>query len=258
MMDSTHPLSVELIDPNEVFEDGVAEQLGHYVYVLIHPDTKLPIYVGKGKHGRVFQHRKAARLPRIKRLLEQGRQPEHLILRHGLKSQEEALAIEAAVIDAYRLAGIEVDNSIRGHGVFTGSATVKEINHRFGPKEDVLFDKPTALYRFNRFDPNWSDDEVFKKIRCCWPAGERARKDLQYACAVSDYVVVAVYRIDPSSWEEQPGKRVLWQFDRLPIAQDDAARAWLRAHVKRLFINEEGRNKARVRMLYVGFPGGRQ
>jgi hypothetical protein len=262
------PHGPSLLNITDTFDDGVADQLKWYVYVLADPFSGTPLYVGKGTGGRVFSHGRevlkrqheelvpGSKLAQIRSIFDRGRAPDQWILRHGIETEEEALGYEAAVIDAYRLAGVQVANIIRGQGRLKGRATVKELNHRYGPTRDVVFDRPSVLYRINPFDPNWADDQLFERIRCCWPAAKWRRQKLQYAAAVSDYVIRAVYRIDPDSWKEQkPG---YWKFGRLPMSDDDTARGWVRGSVRRLFVNEHQRNKSRVRMLYVGFEGGRR
>ena len=89
---------------------GVAEKLGHYVYLYIHPDTGEPFYVGKGKGERVLAHltdtRDSEKTRRIAELRETGRQPKLEILAHGLANEETAFRVEAAVIDALGLHGL--------------------------------------------------------------------------------------------------------------------------------------------------------
>jgi hypothetical protein len=255
--------------PQERFADGVSHRLGWYVYVLVDPRSGLPFYVGKGKGERVFHHVAAAgrldaetiveglKLRRICEIVESGGVVQHRILRHGFANSEEAFGYEAAVIDAYRLAGIEVANSVRGHGTERGFATVAELNASFGPIHDVTFDAPTALYRISPYNHNWSDDERYDRVRRAWPASEEARERLQVAAVVSDYVIQAVYLIDPSGWRptELPKK---WEWSRLQMPDDHPAQRLVRGSVRHLFENEKGKNKALVRMLYQGLKESRK
>jgi len=255
------------MNQHEHFEDGVPDQLKWYVYVLLDPSTGVPFYVGKGRNRRVFAHLDEAlradppeqlespetKIGRIRSILKSGASPRHCILRHGCDSEKEAYAYEGLAIDAYRLAGIDVANEVRGHKSELGHATIAEINAKYGctrkvDKED--FEVPAVLYRLNPYDHNWSDAEVFERIKCCWPAAKWRRDKIQVACAVSDHVIRAVFRIDPNGWREK--KAGSWSFERASLNPDDPALGWIRGNVRHLFENEKGRNKARVRMLYVG------
>lgn len=257
------------MNPHEHFLDGVSGQLKWYVYVLLDPSSGAPLYVGKGCGPRVFAHlyealrsnaleqnanaNEKAKVARIRSILESGSSPRHYILRHGFKSQDEAYAYEAITIDAYRLAGIEVANQVRGHNVELGSATIARINAKYGCTHTMDkgdFELPAVLYRLNPYDHNWTDAEIFDRIKCCWPAARWRRDKIQVACAVSDHVIRAVFRVDPHGWRE--ASTGYWSFERLPIEAGHPALTWVRGNVRQLFQNDKGRNKARVRVLYVG------
>ena len=83
---------------------GVAEHLGHYVYLYLDPRTGEPFYVGKGAGERVLAHfgdvRESEKTRLIAELRAAGISPQLEILAHGLKDEETALRVEAAVIDA--------------------------------------------------------------------------------------------------------------------------------------------------------------
>ena len=82
---------------------GVAERLGYYVYLYVDPSTSRPFYVGKGQGSRVLAHLSATGESRkvqvLEKLRREGKQPRINILAHGLRDEETALRIEAAVID---------------------------------------------------------------------------------------------------------------------------------------------------------------
>ena len=95
------------------FDKAVEEKLGHYVYYLKdpRPSGRGVFYIGKagGKDGnsRVYQHKSDAsnskeqteKLNIIRKIESSGNDVEHFILRHGLKDENTALEIEAALID---------------------------------------------------------------------------------------------------------------------------------------------------------------
>jgi len=95
------------------FPTDVAEKLGYYVYRLIDSRNGETFYVGKGQGDRVFQHANGAlklasdedaldtKMQRIREIRCAGLEVGHVIHRHGIKDEETAFQIEAAVIDAY-------------------------------------------------------------------------------------------------------------------------------------------------------------
>lgn len=97
----------------------VAEQLGHYVYVLVDPRDSTPFYVGKGVGTRMLAHGIEAehliplrvgtdidkvdsdvsrKVRRIQEIREANCEPQIWVLRYGL-SAAEYTAVEAATID---------------------------------------------------------------------------------------------------------------------------------------------------------------
>jgi hypothetical protein len=114
---------------------GVAEKLGYYVYRLIDPRDGETFYVGKGQGDRVFQHANEAVKPgleedafdlkilRIQEIRSAGLDVGHVIHRHGIKGEETAFEVEAAVIDAYP----GLANKVGGHSSDFGVAHVEEL-----------------------------------------------------------------------------------------------------------------------------------
>ncbi|MFJ6548506.1 LEM-3-like GIY-YIG domain-containing protein [Microbacterium sp. NPDC091676] len=93
----------------------VADELGLYVYMLVDPESGIPFYVGKGRGERYSTHGTDAMLAadldpdatsekirRIRAIREAGHEPEIWIVRHGMSSQKEYTAVEAACIDLLR------------------------------------------------------------------------------------------------------------------------------------------------------------
>ena len=103
------------------FSQAVCEKIGYYVYVLKNPRNSEIFYIGKGKGNRVFQHLACAletkdesdKLNLIREILNEGKNVEYYILRHGLATEKEALEIESACID---LIGLDnLTNKVKGH-----------------------------------------------------------------------------------------------------------------------------------------------
>lgn len=128
------------------FPPGVALQLGYYVYRLVDPRNGETFYVGKGKGDRVFSHASGEkikdkdedeqdqRLKRIRDIHDAGLEVVHVIHRHGMESEETALCVGAAVMDAYP----GLTNRIGGHqsGEF-GVAHAEELITRYCAKPFV-------------------------------------------------------------------------------------------------------------------------
>ena len=124
-------------------------------------------------------------------------------------------------------------NEVRGHNTDLGYATIAEINAKYGcthTMDKADFQVPAVLYRLNPYDHNWTDAEVYDRIKCCWPAAKWRRDRVQVACAVSDHVIRAVFRIDPNRWHEV--KAGYWGFERLSIDGSDPALGWVRGNVR--------------------------
>jgi hypothetical protein len=176
---------------------GVAEHLGHYVYMYVHPTTGEPFYVGKGVGDRVLAHfgdvldSRKTRL--IAELKEAGHSPQLEILAHGLKDEETAFRVEAAVIDALGLNSLT--NAVRGwRSLQTGRMTLDQLVE-FYAAEPVSIEHPVILIRINQlYRRDMSALELIEATRGIWKVGER-REAARLAFAVFHGLVREVYEI---------------------------------------------------------------
>src|SRR5437762_11584608 len=94
----------------------VAQRLGYYVYLYVDPRTGKAFYVGKGQGSRALAHLSASAESRkvavFRELTEAGLEPRIDVLAHGLRDEETAFRIEAAVIDL--LGFDDLTNEVRG------------------------------------------------------------------------------------------------------------------------------------------------
>jgi hypothetical protein len=221
----------------KTFSPIVAERIGWYVYALQDPRNNKIFYIGKGKDNRVFAHAEGV-LPEaefdansknqlIKEILLAGREVNTYMIRHGLKSEQVAFAIESALIDFCELLDPQSDNPyfslknlVLGHNSQLASTdvaiTIYEAPQAPELREPILLFRPTVLWR-----PTMRPEELFEITHGWWEVNPLRAQESQYAFAVCSFVIRAIYRID--SWRQQtpsdrgwdetsiPGKR--WGFD---------------------------------------------
>jgi len=219
--------TVNHINPRRVkeFPVSVAEQIDHYVYLLLDPATGKPFYVGKGVGNRMFQHEhealnkpqtKSIKLQQIRRIASTGEAVEYRILRHGL-TRAEATEVESAIIDY-----IGLENLANKQGGYRadkcGLMTVPEIIAQYSA-ESMEISEPVILIKVNQlWQRNIGPDKLKDITRGVWPLGER-RKKAKYAFAVYRGIIRQVYRIRPDSWqkvrvEDSKAKtKDRWRFD---------------------------------------------
>lgn len=179
---------------------GVSEHLNYYVYMYVDPRDGKPFYVGKGTGNRVLAHfgdirdNKKTRL--IAELKENGIPPRLEILAHGIKDEETAFRIEAAVIDALSLH--QLTNLARGwRSLQTGRMTLDELTS-FYAAQPVEIKHRALLIRVNKtYRYGMSEVELYEATRGFWRLGER-RADVEYAFAIFHGIVREVYQVN--SW----------------------------------------------------------
>lgn len=178
----------------------VAHRLGYYVYLYIDPRNEQPFYVGKGQGERALSHLSEAaesrKCARIEELKAEGKAPRIDILAHGLRDEETAFRIEAAVIDLFGLDALT--NEVRGwRSLQLGRIPLSELNMYYAATP-VIVDVPALLIRINRlYRHNMTAQELYEATRGVWKLGARCAK-AQYAFAVFEGVVREVYEIE--SW----------------------------------------------------------
>ena len=175
-----------------------------YVFCEITDDNKrVPIYIGKGKSDRCFQHLQnlddlsSAKNTKISETISKNRLGID-ILAYGLDDQT-ALVVESACID---LMGIDnLTNSVRGQG-----DNVKRV--QLGELSNLLMDKTikvapehkgVAILINRHYRPSFGDLEIFEFTRGIWSKRMKTlSKDAKYAYATFKGVVKDVYEIH--SW----------------------------------------------------------
>jgi hypothetical protein len=235
-----HEPSEELRIPPEV-----AHRLGYYVYLYIDPRNEQPFYVGKGQGGRALSHlseeAESRKCARIAELRADGKEPRIDILAHGLRDEETAFRIEAAVIDLFGLDALT--NEVRGwRSLQLGRIPLPELTMYYAAKP-VDVEVPALLIRINRlYRHNMTALELYEATRGVWKLSARCNK-AQYAFAVFEGLVREVYVIE--SWHAA---------GTTPYATRDASQ--LKRADRREFVGHVA--DATVRDAYVGRSVARQ
>lgn len=207
------------------FSKETIEKLRHYVYRLIDPRNGQTFYVGEGCGNRVFQHVQGAidyydgvdkeehdfqndpnKLRIIREIRDAGLEVIHVIQRWNL-TQEQALEVEAALIDAYPgLANIQ-----SGHGAEFGVCNVAELERRLSAS---VYEEPDFGYIIIKVQ-NWRLDEMavehgaenarYEATRGCWHNRKPSLKDYPYVFSVTGGIVKMVYKV--KEWH-QMGERI--------------------------------------------------
>ena len=196
----------------------MSEKLGYYVYALRDPAGGI-FYVGKGKGNRVYQHAVQAqvvggeradqlKLNTIKGIHKKGLAVGIEIIRHRL-TNDEAYAVEAAVMDMLRLTGHHLTNVAAGkRSRSQGWAPLETLRARYAAPPITIKER-VMLVRINRaFRQAMSPEELYTATRQWWRLSPHHKPD--YAFSVYGGIVRAVYAIDPGGWERNGDGR--WRF----------------------------------------------
>jgi len=201
---------------------GVAEHLGYYVYLYVHPDTGEPFYVGKGVGDRVLAHltetRDSEKTRRIAESRAADREPRLEILAHGLKDEEAAFRVEAAVIDALGLGSLT--NQVSGwRSLQVGRMSLDDLVG-FYAAEPAEIIHPVLLIRVNKlYRRGMTDTELYEVTRGIWRLGPD--RDLaQYALSVFHGLVREVYAV--KQWHPA----CTLTYETRDLSQRDVAGRW--------------------------------
>ena len=175
-----------------MFDPGIAEKLGYYVYLLEDPRNGEIFYVGKGRGNRVFFHvgdapdgaRRSDKLDRIREIHRSGLEVEHTILRHGL-TESMAFEIEAAMIDFLGIHSLA--NEVAGqYSADFGLKSAAEIVAMYAG-EPLDTDEPVLLLNINnRYRRDMTVGDIYNATRRWWVLGERRNTCLLYTSDAAD------------------------------------------------------------------------
>jgi hypothetical protein len=180
----------------------LGEKLGHYVYMLLDPRDGRPFYVGKGIDGRCLDHfeekSEGQKVAKINEIKAAGLEPHVEIIRHGLGSDQEAFAVEAAVIDVLGISLLT--NRQSGHGAEEhGRASLADLHARYQAEPaDIL--EPALLFRINPDNFHTLDSEgLYHATRGVWILSPERAQQVTYAFAIYNRIIRRVYV--PTAWQ---------------------------------------------------------
>ncbi len=180
---------------------GMAEALGHYVYLYVDPRDGKVFYIGKGKGERCLDHLYEdddhPKVKRIKEIFAAGLEPRIEMLAHGLRTEKEAYNIEAAAIGLLGLANL-TNRVVGKDSLRFGRKGLTELEGYYAAKP-VNITNPVILIRVNQlYRHGMPAAELYDITRGVWVlSAERASK-MKYVFAVYEGVVREVY--EPEKW----------------------------------------------------------
>ena len=193
------------------FSKKTKEKLGYYVYALVDPTDDSIFYVGKASaNDRAFNHLKASiqeteKAKVIARIRRAEAEPKIEVLRYGLKTEEAAFEVEAAIIDTIGLENLT--NVNRGHRIEGSRLSAQEAERMHGSKPVRLstINEPYMLFFINQsYSPTLSEQELYDNVRQFWhQVASAKRKPTETVClpypvalAIVDSTVVRIYSIE--------------------------------------------------------------
>lgn len=173
-------------------------ELEHYVYAYVDPRDDSIFYVGKGKGSRALAHlsdgKDSDKTRKIAELKALGKEPRIEMIRHNLKTDQEAATIEASCIDALGVKNLT--NEIKGKGSrAVGRKTIEEAFSTV-TSDDVEISDPVLLIRIPKtFYYGIEDQELYENTRGTWDRLPSNYENAKYAFAIYDHVIQEVYEI---------------------------------------------------------------
>lgn len=192
----------------------------YYVYRLIDPRTYQTFYVGKGTGNRVFDHAKAAirnyeknqderseKISLIQDILSEGKDVICLIHRWGM-TENEALEVEAALIDAYS----GLTNDQLGHNPERGIIAAEELQKSFSKEE---YREPNEKYLIIKTtqDAIKANGSLYEATRRSWKRTLNSVKKYKYVLSVINGIVREVYEVEPHEWLESKAVKGRIEFE---------------------------------------------
>ncbi len=253
---------VEMNEEITSFSPGVEQWLGHYVYLLKDPDTNKPFYVGRGQGDRLFSHIKGElkfdktrdkmdlKTEFIHKLRRRNCRPIHIIHRHNL-DENQAKAVESALIDYISDHISDLTNAVRGEGADYGPAEAIQLNRRYG--EDL---KPKHKLLYIKTKQETVDDprhgNLYEAVRRSWVLKPERAKEADYVIAVIDQICRGVFEVHGDWYEGRvgKGKAKRYAFYGCEVTDPEIVDAYIDKPIPKIF-----RKKSRQNPICYGWEG---
>lgn len=194
-----------------MFDQKTINALGHYVYMLIDPRNDRPFYVGKGNKNRVFDHVIAAqthinistdKYDTIREIIDAGEVIKHVIVYHGLKSEEEAFRIECVLIDTLNYCFGNLTNAVLGHGSSQlGIMTTDEIKQLYAAQPLNAIANNCVIININaNYNRRMGAAAIYQATQECWRMNAKRLKNIKYVLAEYRGLIVEVFEVRENGW----------------------------------------------------------
>lgn len=193
-----------------MFDIKTIDHLKYYVYLLLDPKKDEPFYVGKGKGNRVFNHVQCAledeeisnnKYDEIRRIIKEGVQVKHLIIRHGL-SEKVAFEIESALIDTFKFIP-KFKNYVRGNiqggvnSIEKGLMTTDEIIRLYNAEKLNAIGDNCVIININKtYKRGAGDNAIYDATKEIWDIKEHRRNQIKYVLSEYRGLIVEVFKVD--------------------------------------------------------------
>lgn len=186
------------------FPQSIWSIIDFYVYRLVDPRDYTTFYVGKGKGNRAFDHAKNAiqqwnadedeiskKISRIRDIINAGKEVIVIIHRYGM-TEEEALEVEAALIDAYQ----GLTNIQKGYGRDRGVTTADDLIKRLSLQDFTIPNKIDYVIIKTSNEAIDNNGNLYEATRKCWHVDIKKISKIPYVLSVIDGEVREVYEVD--------------------------------------------------------------
>lgn len=206
-----------------MFDEKTKSELRYYVYLLVHPETKIPFYVGKGVGNRVFNHINEAKkgkkgtdkLDQIQAILKKNKSIEHVIVRHGL-NEKTAYHIEASLIDTFRFIPAFNDfvkANIQGglNSLENGLMSSDEVKRKYNATPLNSIPKDTIIININSSYRRASGvDKLYTATKERWRMDKSRLVGIKYVLSEYRGLIVEVFEVEkwyPIKRQYNPGSK---------------------------------------------------
>ncbi len=199
----------------EKFSPSTIEGLKHYVYILCDVVTNEVVYVGKGQNNRVFQSL-------VDKEKNHKGSLKAYIVRHGLETNDEAITLEATIINLLKymsFSSLEYNEQDGVDNDEVGMASLESIEQQYSAEiiEEKDFKHDVLVISINRsmnmVEGEASSIKLYENTRKAWRLNKKKAEKVQYILAKHNGVIKAVYEAEKwEEFDEGEGKKPRWGF----------------------------------------------